>query len=186
MEVKVRTAQQVDAAAIARLHFSTWRKTYRALAPEAAFRMLTQPVRLSRWQEMLSVEEGGRAMLLAEVEGSLAGFGVAGPSTHRAFLDRAEVKFLYVDSAFKRMGIGRRLLAELARAMVTHGYGSMALGVVIGNDPAIAFYEALGGRRDGTYTDPGPVWRSENYIYIWDDLRGLAEQNPATTRTSEE
>lgn len=173
MTIKIRSAQQADAQSIARLHDQTWRETYRGLAPEAAYEILTESVRLSRWQEMLVLERSGRTMLLAEADGHLAGFGVAGPPSHEAFLNRAEVKFLYVGAAFKRMGIGRNLLIQLARQMMEFGYSGMALGVVVGNDPAIAFYEALGGRRAGGYTDPGPVWRSENFIYAWDDLPRL-------------
>ena len=183
MEISIRTAQQADAPAIARLHFHMWRETYRSLAPEAALQVLTETVRLARWQEMLAFERSGRAILLAEIDGRLAGFGVAGPPSHEAFLDRAEVKFLYVDSAFKRLGIGRTLLVELARDIIGLGYGGMALGVVIGNDPAIAFYEAMGGRRAGSYTDPGPVWRSENHIYVWGDLPGLVALEPMIIRT---
>jgi ribosomal protein S18 acetylase RimI-like enzyme len=86
---------------------------------------------------------------------------------------RAEIKFLYVDGACKRQGIGHRLLAALARDLRSFGYASAALGVVVGNGPAIAFYEAVGGRPIGRYTDPGPLWRSENIIYAWDDLERL-------------
>ncbi len=47
---------------------------------------------------------------------------------------------------------------------------------------AIAFYEALGGRKIGAYTDAGPMWRSDNLLYIWDDLRRLTDlrQSPAS------
>lgn len=173
MTIKIRSAQQADAQSIARLHFQTWRETYRGLAPAEAYEVLTEPVRLARWQDMLALEENKRAVLVAEAEGQLAGFGVAGPTSHEAFLHRAEVKFLYVGNAFKRMGIGRKLLVQLARHMIEAGYSGMALGVVVGNDPAIAFYESMGGRRAGHYTDPGPVWRSENFVYAWDDLPAL-------------
>lgn len=174
MAIKIRAAQPADAQAIARLHYQTWRETYRDLAPEVAFEVLTESVRLSRWNEMLAQEGSGRVMLLAEADGQVAGFGVAGPSSHDVFQNRAEVKFLYVGAAFKRMGVGRTLLIELARHLMELGYSGMALGVVVGNEPAIAFYEALGGRRGGRYVDPGPVWRSENFVYAWDDLPGLA------------
>lgn len=173
MTVTIRSAQHADAQSIARLHYQTWRETYRDLAPEAIFEVMIERVRLSRWQEMLALERRGRTILLAEANGQLAGFGVAGPPSHEVFLNRAEVKFLYVDAAFKRMGIGRNLLIQLARHKMEFGYGGIALGVVVGNDPAIAFYEALGGQRAGRYTDPGPVWRSENFIYAWDDLPWL-------------
>lgn len=175
MNVTIRSAQLVDAQSIARLHFQTWQETYRGLAPDAAYESLTEAVRLSRWRDMLAIEANPRTIAVAEADGQLAGFGVAGPPSHEAFLSRAEVKFLYVGTAFKRMGIGRKLLAHLARQMMVAGYEGMALGVVVGNSPATAFYEALGGRRTGRYTDPGPVWRSENLIYAWDTLAELAD-----------
>lgn len=180
MNIKLRSAEPADAPSLARLHFQTWRETYRGLAPDAAFELLTEPVRLSRWQEMLALEPNLRTILVAEADRQLAGFGVAGPPSHEAFQSRAEVKFLYVGAAFKRMGVGRKLLAHLARHMMAAGYDGMALGVVVGNSPAIAFYEALGGQRTGRYTDPGPVWRSENFIYAWDDLAELAEEGPGS------
>lgn len=181
MEISIRTARHADVPAMARLHFKMWRETYRDLAPEIAFQVQAEPVWLSRWQKIFSRDRSECAMLLGEVKGHLAGFGVAGPPSRTEFLDRAEVRFLYVDSAFKRLGVGRALLVKLARAMINLGYHSMALGVVVGNNPAIKFYEALGGRRAGVYTDSGPVWRSENYLYVWDDLIRLATSEPAGT-----
>jgi hypothetical protein len=59
----------------------------------------------------------------------------------------------------------------------------VALGVVDGNDRAVAFYQHLGGRRIGRYTDAGPVWRSDNLAYAWDDLAALAGRAPAQMRT---
>ena len=52
-------------------------------------------------------------------------------------------------------------------------YVGEALGVVVGNKPAMAFYEALGGRVAGTYIDPGPLWRSDNLIFVWDEVSDL-------------
>ncbi|NIX77705.1 GNAT family N-acetyltransferase [Microvirga terricola] len=172
-EVALRRAQQGDAEAIARLHAQVWRETYRHLAPEAAFQALDEAARLSRWRDILAMPSSEKSVLLAEIRGRIAGFGLAGAPSSEAFGSRGEIKFLYVDSACKRQGIGRRLLAALARDLRSFGYASAALGVVVGNDPAIAFYEALGGRPMDRYTDPGPLWRSENIIYAWDDLERL-------------
>ncbi|RDI60000.1 GNAT family N-acetyltransferase [Microvirga subterranea] len=186
MNVTIRPARPADGPAIAALHFRMWRETYRDLAPEDAHRVLTEPVRASRWQAMLAGDGLGHTILVAEGEGRLAGFGAAGPSSHDAFEGRAEVKFLYVDRAFKRRGIGRILLGALASDMMGFGYHGIALGVVAGNDPAIAFYESMGGRRVGAYTDPGPVWRSENFVYAWDDLEALVARSPTINRVPKE
>jgi ribosomal protein S18 acetylase RimI-like enzyme len=181
MNIVIRSAHPSDAQAIASLHFRMWHETYRDLAPEEVRHVLSEAVRLSRWQGMLADERAGRIILLAEADGQLAGFAAAGPPSHEAFQSRAEVKFLYVGSAFKRQGIGRILLAALARDLKSFGHGGMALGVVVGNDSAIAFYESMGGRRVGTYNDPGPVWRSENFVYVWDDLDAVALRAPASS-----
>ena len=61
-------------------------------------------------------------------------------------------------------------MRELAAQLAAFGYSSAALGVVVGNEPAITFYRSLGGRMIGQYTDPGPIWRSDNLIFVWDDL----------------
>ncbi|MBA1156837.1 GNAT family N-acetyltransferase [Microvirga mediterraneensis] len=173
MAISIRLAQKADAPLIARLHFHTWRETYRDLAPQAAFDGVTEEVRLARWQSMLADEGSERIILVAEIDGQLAGFGMAGPPSHEIFQGRAEIKFLYVGAAFKRQGVGRELLLRLARHMMKAGYDGVGLGVVAGNDPAIAFYEGMRGTREGNYTDPGPIWRSDNHLYVWDDLPAI-------------
>ncbi|MCB8819434.1 GNAT family N-acetyltransferase [Microvirga rosea] len=176
MTISIRSAQEIDAPLIARLHFHTWRETYRDLAPQAAFDGVTEEVRLARWQNLLASEGSKRVILLAEIDEQLAGFGMAGPASHEIFQSRAEIKFLYVGAAFKRRGVGRKLLLHLARHMMKAGYNGVGLGVVVGNDPAIAFYEGMKGTRAGIYADPGPVWRSDNYLYVWDNLPDLIGQ----------
>lgn len=176
MTITIRLAQKTDVLPIARLHFHTWRETYRGLAPQTAYDAVTEEVRLARWQSMLSNAESERIVIVAEAERQMAGFGAAGPASDDIFQGRAEVKFLYVAAAFNRIGVGRNLLLHLARYMMGAGYNGVGLGVVVGNDPAIAFYERMGGERAGSYTDPGPVWRSQNYLYVWADLPALMAQ----------
>jgi len=168
----LRPAVPADAPAIAALHVAVWRDTYRDLAPPEAAAALDVARRQARWEAILA--DPAQIALVAEVDGGLAGFGLAGPPGDPAFGGRGEVKYLYVGRDFARRGIGRRLLATLAAAMGERGYAALGLGVVVGNDPAIAFYEAQGGRRIGSYADPGPLWRSVNLLYAWDDLAALA------------
>ena len=149
-------------------------RTYRDLAPTEALRALDEPLRRARWIDILSQPKPDQIALVAEIDGRLAGFGLAGAPIDPAFGGRGEIKFLYVDDAFQRKGVGRRLMAELASRLAANGHAAVALGVVVGNTPAIAFYEAMGGRAIGAYTDPGPLWRSNNIVYAWDDVSALA------------
>ena len=51
---------------------------------------------------------------------------------------------LFVRPAFRGLGIGRALLAHLARVAVGRGCGRFEWSVLDWNDPAIGFYRALG------------------------------------------
>ena len=167
--ILLRPARPADAPALARTHVTVWRRTYRDLAPQSAQDALDEARRLAFWTGALGDPARPGLILAAESGGAVVGFASGGPATEAVFAGRAEVKHLYVDDAHARRGIGRRLLAALCADLWAGGARGIGLGVVVGNDPAIAFYEAMGGRRQGRYTDPGPLWRSDNWLYVWDD-----------------
>ncbi len=180
MTLLIRDAGPADADAIAALHLDVWRRTYRDLAPAAALQALDLAVRQRTWRGLLAAPKPDSVTLVAEKDGILAGFAHGGAPGDPAYGDMGamlgEVKYLYVATAFARRGIGRRLLGALAGRLVGHGFRGIGLGVVVGNDPALAFYRALGGHVIGRYVDPGPLWRSENLLCAWDDASVLARQ----------
>jgi GNAT superfamily N-acetyltransferase len=53
---------------------------------------------------------------------------------------------LYVQPSQRGQGLGRALLAELARECQRKGYARLEWAVLDWNQPAIGFYEALGAR----------------------------------------
>jgi GNAT superfamily N-acetyltransferase len=53
---------------------------------------------------------------------------------------------LFVRQAFRRRGLARALLSELARECVTAGYTRLTWAVLDWNADAIALYEGVGGR----------------------------------------
>lgn len=176
IDIAVRPATIGDADEMARLHVAVWRDTYRMLAPVEAFRLLDEAHRSARWRATLSAPAPHQAVLLATRGGRLVGIGAAGAPSEAVFGARGEIKSLYVDPDSKRQGIGRRLMAALAEHLARHHYRGAALGVVAGNEPAIAFYQKLGGRIAGRYRDPGPIWRSDNIALVWDELLPLMHQ----------
>lgn len=158
---------------MAALHIAAWRGAYRGLAPREAWDRLDEPLRRERWMAVLSQPSTPQTVLLAEEDGRLLGFGAAVAPTEAVFGDRGEVRHLYVDPIAQGQGIGRRLMAALAAEIAGWGYAGLALAVVEGNAPALAFYRRLGGREAGRFTDPGPIWKSENLVLVWDDLAPL-------------
>lgn len=174
MALAIRVALAGDADAIAALHVDIWRRTYRDLAPVAAYDALDVVARQRNWRALLATPKPGSVTLVAEKGGALAGFAHGGAPADPAYGDLGEVKYLYVATAFARQGIGRALLATLAGRLADLGYRGIGLGVVVGNDPALAFYRALGGEVVGRYSDPGPLWRSDNHLCAWVDAQVLA------------
>lgn len=174
LEIRIRPAVIDDAADIATLHRAVWCHTYRDLAPIDVYGLLDEDFRLRRWSEMLANPRKHQCVLLAEQDNRLVGIGAIGGASEAAFEGRGEIRSLYIDPSVKRQGLGRRLMRELATQLAAMGYSGAALGVVVGNDPAVAFYQSLGGRIIGQYTDPGPIWRSDNLIFVWDDLSLLS------------
>ncbi|HWT98301.1 MAG TPA: GNAT family N-acetyltransferase [Terriglobales bacterium] len=170
---EIRPAGLADAAAIAALHAAVWHHTYRHLATPAAITALTAAHRLKHWQAVLATDDPQAVTVVAEIDRTIVGFVRAAPSQEPLFGGRCEVKYLYVDGTQARRGIGRLLLARIAQLLRQRGHRGLALGVVDGNGAAIKFYEALGGKLIGRYTDPGPLWRSDNRLYAWDDLAVL-------------
>lgn len=174
--VELRPAKLSDADAIAHVHVQVWRETMRELASPSVFAALDEEHRLRYWTKKLSETEPHQLVLVAEVGKEVVGIGAIGRPSDPIFGSRAEIKNLYVLASFQRQGIGKRLLTDLATHANATGYRSAGLGVVKGNDPACRFYEALHARKIGEFRDPGPIWRSDNIVYAWDDLDQLITQ----------
>jgi ribosomal protein S18 acetylase RimI-like enzyme len=172
VEARLRPAALEDAEAVARLHVQIWRKTYGQIAPADVVAPLSAlDVRIERWRGMLAGRQS--CTLVAELDGRIVGFGRCGAPSDPIFGARGEVKHLFVDNAHARRGVGRALLGGLARELKRQGFSGIGLGVVKENEPAIAFYRALGGEPAGQYRDAGPLWRSDNLLIVWEDASAL-------------
>lgn len=75
------------------------------------------------------------------------GFALYFP-TFSTFLGRPGIYLedLYVTPARRGHGVGRRLLAHIARVAVERGYGRMEWSVLNWNEPALAVYRKIGAR----------------------------------------
>lgn len=84
-------------------------------------------------------------MLVAEREGKVVGM-TAYHTTYGLFSARlaCEVLGLVVSPEYRRQGVGRALMAEVARISLRKGWQWMGWHVMRVNDPAKAFYVSLG------------------------------------------
>jgi ribosomal protein S18 acetylase RimI-like enzyme len=143
-ELRFRLAGRADAQAVADLHGASWRRYYRGAYSDAFLDGDVLADRLAVWSDRLRQPDPRRFTLLAEDGGGLVGFAntvFEDDPTWGALLDN-----LHVADGHKRRGIGSRLLALTAQAVIERPQRTgVYLWVLEQNVHAQAFYQALGG-----------------------------------------
>lgn len=86
----------------------------------------------------------GGLMLLALVDGAVAGSGAFRALPDSDYPDACEMKRLYVRPAFRRFGLGRLLAQALLDRASEVGYSTMLLDTLDDMEAARGLYEALG------------------------------------------
>jgi GNAT superfamily N-acetyltransferase len=167
-QFRIREVHEEEIPALAQLHALTWAATYPGVR-----RPPTAALREAQWREAFAKRDGSWFCLVIEApDGSLVGFAKGmrrpdpppvPPADYAGDLNK-----LYLLGDYQRLGLGRRMVGEVARRFLAMGIGSMILFADEGN-PTCAFYEALGGHNvpngDG----------SLNYgNFGWHDIRPLA------------
>jgi GNAT superfamily N-acetyltransferase len=120
-------------------------------------------------REQLFGERPAAEALIAEADGETAGFALFFHN-FSTFLGKRGLYLedLFVRPAFRGLGLGRHLMAALARIAVQRDCGRFEWSVLDWNAPAIGFYRALGA----TAIDEWTVHRLEG-----DALRALASHD---------
>ncbi|HEY1397827.1 GNAT family N-acetyltransferase [Roseateles sp.] len=99
-------------------------------------------------QELASLpgeyDEPQGALLLALVDGQIAGCGGFRPMTDSDYANACEMKRLFIRPAFRRFGLGRTMAQALIDRATTAGYSSMLLDTLDDMEAARDLYESLG------------------------------------------
>jgi GNAT superfamily N-acetyltransferase len=139
-----RTARPGDAQAIAGLHADSWRRHYRGAYSDAFLDHEAASFLGDLWAERFAVPEPRARTILAERDGTLVGLAHTMLGSHPAW--GALLDNLHVSYDLKRQGVGTRLLALTAQAVLDAAPASgLHLWVLEQNAAARAFYEARGG-----------------------------------------
>jgi GNAT superfamily N-acetyltransferase len=103
--------------------------------------------------EQLFGARPGAEVVIARWAGEPAGFALFFHN-FSTFLGRRGLYLedLFVRPAYRGRGVGRALLAHLARAAVERGCGRLEWWVLDWNEPAIGFYRALGAEPMSDWT----------------------------------
>lgn len=142
-----RRATISDANAIAAVHVSSWRETYRGHLPQPLLDSLSIEERARLWRFLLGRPELDTYVVEGEV---VVAFCNLAPSRDPdARPDVGEIGALYVEPTSWRRGHGRQLIEAVAARASGRGMRSLTLWVLRENEPARSFYEAMGFVPDG-------------------------------------
>ncbi len=171
----LRAAQPGDAPAIAMLHANSWRSAYRGILGDEFLDGVLDENRRAVWASRLCDEpQGNQIILVDEDAGQIHGFACA-------FID-ADPEWgtlldnLHVVPDLKGQGLGRRLMAAIAAAVLQAASKPMLhLWAYEKNLAARRFYERLGGVVTASEEEPTPDGaRATVVCYFWPQLSQLA------------
>ena len=161
-----------DALALAQVHVTSWRETYRGLLPDSFLDRMSVPVNTRRFSKSLVTPAEHEITLAAADRDDIVGYAAGGPSRTR-LAGEAEVTTLYVLRRRQGYGLGRRLLTAAARVFADQGAKSLMISVLRDNIPARGFYEHMGGQAEAPRKEPGPGGLLYEVSYRWADIRAL-------------
>lgn len=171
--MNIRRARVDDAPGIARLQIESYRTAYKSLLPQSYLDHFTQEEQEEDWRKVVLSNPEEILYVAASNAGDIIGFalgrvGSAGISSYDS-----ELISMHVQANQQHKGVGRALIAALARELLHRRCGSLMLWVLQGN-PAQGFYERLGGRAVGTQTSRlGEDVTIGETAYGWKDIKAL-------------
>ena len=149
-EFTIRNAVIEDALAIAKVNYLTWLHAYRGIVPDSEFDSLDLESLTDQWKQNLSIADSRSGTFVVMKGATLIAYSRFYPSVDPDD-DQARVATIgsmYVDPAFQRRGVGRRLMQAVLEAAKDSGYKETTLHVLTANQRAQEFYETLGWEKD--------------------------------------
>ena len=184
--IHIREAGLEDASSIARVRVASWQSTYHGIIPQNYLDSLSTAEYLGHWQGILAANGRQGYTCVAENEaGEIIGFALGGGERSLDPKFEGELYALYIMETYQRRGIGRNLVFTIAGYLVHEGINSM-LAWVLSDNPACAFYEALGG--EPVYEKPMMISGKElkQIAYGWSNLFPLVDPQKRRNFTYDE
>jgi GNAT superfamily N-acetyltransferase len=148
-QVTVRPARLDEAQALSDTAIAAWRQGFRGVVPADVDPR--RPWRTERIAERLRGDtRDGSQLLAAELDSEICGLVLIGPYREGGLPRReGEIIALYVHPSRWRQGVGTALVDEGLERLTRWGYEEVVVWTLAELPRNLAFYEALGFRRDG-------------------------------------
>jgi GNAT superfamily N-acetyltransferase len=182
--ITIRRARPSDAAAMARVHLSTWRSTYAGLLPKDYLTGLSALREGAQYEQAILERRGGHAAFVAVADGfetpggGIVGF-VTGGLSRRPQIADGEVETLYLLDDFRGRGVGRRLMRAMASHLASLGAQS-AFAWVLAANPSRWFYARLGAKQVAREEIAFAGLRLEQLAYAWAPIHTLLTATAVT------
>jgi ribosomal protein S18 acetylase RimI-like enzyme len=141
--IEIRRAKPSDAEAVADTHDEAWRGSYRGIIPGPELEKMIARRGPAWWDG--AIRKGSRVSVLSFGD-KIAGYANYGRNRARSLQYDGEIYELYIRPEFQGLGFGRRLFTSARRDLAQGGLRSLVIWALSENEPAVAFYRALGGR----------------------------------------
>ncbi len=145
----IREMKPDELRTIIKIYVDTFKATHEGVVSDAFLNGLSYENALPRFERMLNHAERRPFCYVAEDQGNVIGYALAGlagelPPLYRAY--QGELKTMYILPAYHRMGIGRSLLRIVAEHFQREQVPSFYVGTFQNNYSGRRFYEALGAQ----------------------------------------
>lgn len=128
-----------------------------------------RPRTLDEQRRWLAERSGAHAVIIAELDGRVAGFASLSPYRQRPAYNTTIESSVYVSNAHRGLGVGDRLMDELCTLSDRHGFHTMIARIGDSNAASIALhrkhgFESVGvereiGRKFGRWLDVNVMQR---------------------------
>lgn len=113
------------------------------------------PRTLEDQRAWLAARSGAHAVLVADVDGEVVGFGSLSRWRDRPAYATTVEDSVYVHRDHHGEGVGKALLAELVATAIRHGFHACMARIVGGHEASIALHRACGFEIVGTEREVG-------------------------------
>ena len=113
------------------------------------------PRTLEDQRAWLRDREGALGVVVAEVDGEVAGFGSLSEYRPRPAYRTSVESSVYVDESVRGRGVGRRLMQELVVVAEARGFHTMVARIAGGHEASIGLHQAVGFTTVGTEREVG-------------------------------
>lgn len=170
-DVTIDVAGPADAARV--------REVYAPYCTDTSITFEYEPPSIEQTAERIARIGRQYPWLVARCDGTVAGYAYATAHAERAAYRWAVDVAVYLDPAFQRRGIGRRLYRVLLRLLSHLGYHRAVALIAMPNAASVGMHEAMGFSHAGTTRSVGHKLGGWHDVGIWELALREATGQPA-------